>query len=258
MSAQQLFSSALLAPGQPVPAGLATWNGSDPGARFAVYRNNVIVSLTDALADTFPVSLELVGEEFFRAMAGLFVRATPPSSPILALYGESFPAFIDRFPPAATVPYLSDVARLEMARLQAMHSPDAKPLAASVLTDALGHADTLPYLRMMLHPSLRLVPSRYPVVSIWAAHQGLGDLARIDLTVPETALVVRPQLEVQVLDIDSGVAGFIDRLLEGAGLGAAYEQTIDACPHFDPTAALALLVHANAIAAMSAAPGSSS
>lgn len=53
MSHQQAIAAALLDPAQPCPPGLTTWNGSDPAHRFAVYRNNVIVSLVDALADTF-------------------------------------------------------------------------------------------------------------------------------------------------------------------------------------------------------------
>jgi hypothetical protein len=72
---------------------LIAWNGSDPARRFAVYRNNVVVSLIDALADTFPVTQELVGEDFFRAMAGVFVRHAPPTSALLAEYGEGFSGF---------------------------------------------------------------------------------------------------------------------------------------------------------------------
>lgn len=87
MSVQSALAAALLDPDAPCPVGLTAWNGSDPARRFAVYRNNVVVSLIDALAATFPVTLELVGEEFFRAMAGVFVRAVPPTSALLAEYG---------------------------------------------------------------------------------------------------------------------------------------------------------------------------
>ncbi|MEO8121927.1 MAG: DNA-binding domain-containing protein, partial [Rhodoferax sp.] len=72
MNSQTAFANALLNAELPCPSGLKTWNGSDPGTRFAVYRNNVMVSLIDALADTYPVVQELVGEEFFRAMARVF------------------------------------------------------------------------------------------------------------------------------------------------------------------------------------------
>ena len=78
MSTQTAFAAALLDPGLPPVEGLRAWNNSDPARRFAVYRNNVLVSLVDALADTFPVVQELVGAAFFRAMARVFALANPP------------------------------------------------------------------------------------------------------------------------------------------------------------------------------------
>jgi hypothetical protein len=41
MSDQGGFANALRDRLAPCPAGLTTWNGSDPAARLAVYRNNV-------------------------------------------------------------------------------------------------------------------------------------------------------------------------------------------------------------------------
>mgnify|MGYP001390820627 CR=1 FL=1 len=43
------FAAALLDAERAVPSGLVAWNGSDPARRFAIYRNNVVVSLVDAL-----------------------------------------------------------------------------------------------------------------------------------------------------------------------------------------------------------------
>ncbi len=62
MNSQTTFAQALLNPDLPCPGGLTSWNGSDPAQRFAVYRNNVMVSLIDALADSYPGLQELVGE----------------------------------------------------------------------------------------------------------------------------------------------------------------------------------------------------
>ena len=70
MSTQAAFAAALLDPQRPCPEGLFSANGADPASRFAVYRNNVQSSLINALADSYPVVLQLVGDEFFRAMAG--------------------------------------------------------------------------------------------------------------------------------------------------------------------------------------------
>jgi hypothetical protein len=123
MSHLQAFADSLLAMPPACPPGLTAWNRSDPARRFAVYRNNVMVSLIDALADSFPVTQALVGEEFFRAMAGVFARAHPPRSPVMAHYGDGFAGFIEDFQPAASLPYLADVARLEMLRVRPAMPP---------------------------------------------------------------------------------------------------------------------------------------
>src|SRR5271166_952215 len=114
---QNEFASSLMNGAKPVPAAIRGAACGPAERRFAVYRNNVMVGLVNALATRFPVTLRLVGE--------------PPRSPVMLLYGTTFPTFIKRFEPAAAIPYLSEVAWLEMARGRAYHAADAKPLDAS-------------------------------------------------------------------------------------------------------------------------------
>jgi hypothetical protein len=250
MTGQQAFFEALLDPGQRPPSGLTTWNGSDPATRFAVYRNNVIASLIDALADTYPVTQELVGEAFFRAMARLFVLAEPPRSRVLAFYGKSFADFVEHFPPAAAVPYLADVARLEMLRVHACHAADDAPLSTEALAEVLADADALPGLLPAFHPSTGLLRSPYAVVSLWAAHQGIAELASVDPLVPEQALVVRPDLEVEVVMLDAGAGDFVAHLMQGESLGHAAEQAERAHPGFDLARILSLLIQKRALSSM--------
>ena len=241
------FAAALLDPGLPPPDGLIAWNGSDPARRFAVYRNNGVVSLVDALADTFTVTQELVGEVFFRAMARVFALAAPPRSRLMAFYGEGFPDFIAGFPPAAGVPYLADVARLEYLRVLAYHAGDASPIAADELAAALADPETLPAQRVVLHPSLHVLGSRFAVASLWGAHQGLLALADVVPDQPETALVTRCGLDVEVLRITPADGVFIAALRDGVPLGGAVQV---AGPWFDPTGSLGLLLQKGAVVAL--------
>ena len=94
------------------PPGLAAPDPSEIARRFAVYRNNVQHGLTRALAARFPVVEQLVGAEFFAAMARVFIAGAPPSHPVLLHWGEAFPAFLESFPPVGHLPWLADVARL--------------------------------------------------------------------------------------------------------------------------------------------------
>lgn len=239
------FSDVLRATTFACPPGLTTWNGSDPDRRFNVYRNNVIVSLVDALADSYPVVQALVGEDFFRAMAREFVYASPPRSPVLAWYGSEFAEFIENFPPAASLPYLPDVARLEWLRVDAWHAADATALPINELSALLADESRLPDARLALHPALRVVASAHPVVSLWAAH--LADdpasaLAEIDMTHSEAALLTRPGLDVDIVRIEPEASRFIQSLQAGSSFATAVETAGD----FDLVAALGLLIRSGA------------
>ena len=250
MSPQRCFAEALLDPEQACPPGLITWNASDPARRFAVYRNNVIVSLVDALADTFAVTQDLVGEAFFRAMARVFAYTNPPTSRLLVFYGETFPEFIERFPPAASLPYLADVARLEFLRVRAYHAADVAPVRSEDIVAVLADEDKLPDLGLALHPSLAVLDSAAAVVALWAAHQGIGALATLVPDVPETALIVRDGLDVEVMSIPRASGVFIAAVKRGATLGDAMAAAQSVDRDFDATLPLALLIQKSAITAL--------
>lgn len=249
------FAMALLDPVKPCPPGLRAWNGSDPARRLAVYRNNVISSLIDALADTFPVVQQLVGTEFFRAMAAVFVRRHPPRSRILAHYGDGFAAFVAGFDPAASLPYLPDVARLEHARLQALHAADAPAIAEEVLAQALAHAEALAGMRFQWHPSLAVIESPHAVVTLWAAHETDGEIPAVSIDQPEQAIVLRDGLDVLVLPVDPGAAHFVARTLADDTFGIAATAASGVHSLFDLGSALSLLMRHRALAGLRSPAG---
>jgi len=242
MNTQNGFARALLDPDLPCPSGFITWNGSDPTMRFAVYRNNVMVSLIDALADTYPVVQTLVGEEFFRAMAREFAQNNPPRSAIMAYYGRDFADFVAAFPPAASVPYLADVARLEMARVMAFHAADAVAIHAQVLQAALANPTQLLSLQLELHPTVHVVESCFAIFSVWAAHQGAESALAVDPDVAQTALVYRAGLDVSTMELAAGAGTFVSALLTGQTLADAAQAANSLDPQFDLTNALTLLL----------------
>ncbi|MCX9150793.1 DNA-binding domain-containing protein [Pseudomonas sp. TB1-B1] len=247
MSVQTIFANALLAPDQPCPDGLFSSNGADPQSRFAVYRNNVHSSLINALVAAYPVTLQLVGDDFFRAMASVYVQTSPPGSPLISEYGSTFADFIQGFKPAASVPYLADIARLERHRVRAYHAADARPLdPLSVLQQLQGSTD-LGQLRLQLHPSLATLTSPYAIVAIWAAHQVEGAVATLNPWHAQAALVLRHGLEVKVFAIDSGAAAFIDSLNQGTALEMAVAQALEASADFNLQQCLSLLISHDAI-----------
>lgn len=238
---QDEFARALLDPEREVPADMRARDG-DIDRRFAVYRNNVVTGLIDALRAGFPAVERIVGEEFFVAMAHVYVRARPPRAPMMFLFGDDFGDFIATFPPAAEIPYLADIARVETARLSAFHAADEAPLEAAALAGQAPGA--LFELRVTTHPSLHVVRSAYPIATIWAMNAGITEPAPIEDWTGEDVAVARPYADVTIQRLRPGAAILLDLLGDAGGgtsltLSAAIARVAAQFPEFDPVAVLA-------------------
>jgi len=229
---QRNFAAALLDPDMPVPRGLVGPDRAPSVKRFNVYRNNVVVGLVETLRAAFPAVGRIVGDEFFAAMARVYVALEPPKSPIMLDYGETFPDFIGTFEPARSVPYLRDVARLERAWVEAYHAAEAPSIDPTLLTTI--DSRSLPQIRFTLHPSVRVVRSSFPAVQIWLMNIDGGVPAAIDFSSGgENALVVRPVAEVDVRRLPAGAATFIIGLAAGASVTDAATLALAEHSNFD-------------------------
>ncbi len=236
---QSDFARALRNPDLAVPRGVTAHSSDMPQERLAIYRNNVIVGLVSALEARFPATRKIAGEDFFKGAAKLFAVTQPPRSPLMMFYGDAFPAFLADFEPAREVPYLADVARLESARTRAYHAAGALPLMPAALSGVA--LDTLAGSCFTLHPSVEIVASDYPIVTIWAMNSGEIDLAPITDWRGEDALVSRPGFDVEVRRLSPGVKTFLQNLAARNPLGEAAAAALAANPRFDLAANLAAL-----------------
>lgn len=238
---QREFAAALRDPALVVPAGLVGPDREPCVKRFAIYRNNVIVGVIDALQAGYPAVCRLVGEEFFRAMARAYTLSEPRTSPILHQYGAGFPDFIAGFDPAESLPYLPDVARIERAWTEAYHARDAialKPEALSAIP-----SDRVADVRFVLHPSVRLVCSEFPAFTIWRMNTEDGEPGPVDsASGGEDVLVSRPEADVEVRSMPAGGAQFVSTLARGKTLAAAVEVALSADEYFDLSSSLAALI----------------
>ncbi|WP_454650991.1 HvfC/BufC family peptide modification chaperone [Bradyrhizobium liaoningense] len=238
------FASALMNPRRPTPTIVSGPAGKGAVRRYNVYRNNVTISLIDALAAIFPAVQRITGVEFFRAMARRHVRATPPTSPLLLDYGRGFPALIESYEYAQAMPWLADVARIERAWLDAYHAADAEPLAADAL--AAIPPERLAEAVFVSHPATRIIRSSFSAVTIFAANRSEGASGQIDASVPEDALITRPEADVVVRHLPDAAAAFLTSLIAGRPLGEAAASTLRSSPSFDLAANIAGLIQAGA------------
>ena len=243
MTRQAQFHDAILDPDQAPPPDLVDGSGNPAGRRFSVYRNNVAASLTEALEQTFPVVQKLIGEENFKALAGVYLRAHPPTSPILSTYGESFPAFLEGFEPLAHLGYLPDTARLEQAMVKSYHAADAAPLDPSVFSETA--PDDLPNLRLSFAPAVRLLRSPWPIHGIWRFNTEEG--APQPPHHAQDILITRPDYDPIPRLLPAGAAGFISALARGETLGSAADRAARDCADFDLSALLSLLLQDHAL-----------
>ncbi|MCC7485467.1 MAG: putative DNA-binding domain-containing protein [Burkholderiales bacterium] len=214
---QDAFARALLDPlaaPEPEVAALA----AQPA--FAVYRNTVTKGCVDALAANFPAVARLVGEEWFRAAAAIYARANPPATPMLLEYGASFPDFLAGFEPAAALPYLPGVARLDRLWTESHAAATRDPLAPAALA-ALPAAD-LERAVLQPHPAARWAWfESVPVYTIWSRNRTDRDHdAELDWR-SEGALLVRPGDSVAWQPIDAAGCAFLAACAAGEPLGRA-------------------------------------
>lgn len=240
---QSDFTKAIFDAERAAPNGLQNPEGTPAVKRFSVYRNNVAVSLTEALEVTFPVIRTLVGDEFFKAMAGVFLRQHAPNSPILMYYGAEMPAFLHSFAPVAHLGYLPDVARIELALCHSYHAADTPPIDAQTLL-AIAPDDLL-NLRLRLAPALHVIRSDWPIVSLHRANSNPD--APIPKMQAEDALITRPEFDPEVTVLPAGGGDFVAALQRHEVLGGALKAASIASGDFDFTSVLSLLLAGGAI-----------
>jgi len=239
---QAAFADAVFFDHAPIPATVRDASGEAHASRFSVYRNNVFAGLINALGARYPVVRNLLWEDGFKRIAQLYIAAQPPRSPVLLEYGESFPQFLRSIGRSISADYLADVAELESARTRAYHSADATPISRNAFSGLA--PDEISDLRLVLHPSVQLLKSRFPVVSIWEANLHANDNT-LNVWRPECALIARPRLDVEVRRLTSGAYEFLSALAEGCSVGEAVDRSIASVAEFDLTECFETLISAD-------------
>ena len=189
-------------------------DGLAPARRLQIYRNAARLLLTDALKANFPATCRIADERFFGHAASEFIRRHPPRRPRLAEYGAELPAFLARFPPASSLPWLPDLARLEWAMLACQEAEYARALTAADLETQPSEA--LPRLRFAPHPACRLFASPWPVDRIRSFALAGGEESPPDLTAdPVRLLVRRAEARVALRRLAAPEFTLLERLLAG-------------------------------------------
>lgn len=206
VSGQTAHFEALVRPGS---------NGA--ARRLAVYTHNVRSNWRGALQSVYPVVFALVGEAFFNEAADRYAEAEPSRSGDLHCFGAGFAAFLAAYAHARELAYLPCVARLEWAWHESFHAADHEMLEFAELS----RVAPVCYgeLHFLLHPSVRLVRSEFPLLAIWRANQKGAAGAQVDLGAGgERVLVFRGDGETRLFALEKADWDFLCSLERGATL----------------------------------------
>lgn len=239
---QSAFTDAMLNPDHDVPDGLVDPEGRSAGKRFNVYRNNVAVSLTEALITAFPSLYRILGDDNFRLLSGVYLRQHPPSSPLIMFYGEEMPVFLAGFKPVKQIEYLPDLARIDLARRRSYHAADAAAISPKKLQDL--SPEMLMQAHFTIAPATHVLSSPWPIFSLWRAAMEGGSQPD---TRPEEILIARPELDPVVILLPTGGARFIEALRDGESFGQAAENAAEATDNFDLTSTLSAMLSGGVI-----------
>ncbi|MBS0193588.1 MAG: putative DNA-binding domain-containing protein [Proteobacteria bacterium] len=205
--------------------------------RVALYRGNLVTAWRKALASAYPVLRAIVGTEFFDALAHVYGHAHPSVSGDLNHFGEHMPAFLADFAPAQSLPYLPEVAALEWLAHRAHYAADA--ISVSRNTIAALTPDALLDACFAVHPACTWLDSRFPLATIWRAHQlDADDVLPDQPSAGEIALVVRPYWRVDVVAAQPAEIAALAVLRRGEPLHMALAAALAIAPEFNLVQAL--------------------
>ncbi len=202
-------------------------------ARLKIYHNNVIGSISASLCAGFPLLEKLVGADFLKGLARDFIFQHPPQSGCMHHYGAGFDDFIRAYGPCAALPYLGDVAAMEIAINNAYYADDDVPLGRDELAGhgVHGIGDVI----LSLRSSAALLSSAYPLMEIRdfcldEVHNAAPDLG---VSCRTRLLVFRPNLEVKLIVLEEDAFFMLSCIHDGIPLAQALDKTLELYPAFD-------------------------
>ncbi len=245
------FAPALLDPDLDVPAGIIGPDGNCPPKRFSVYRNNVVVSLLEALSQAYPSTKVLLGEENFATVSRIYISNSPPTTAMMQSYGDKFPDFLKQFQPLEKSPFLADLANVEKYWLESYHATDLAPLPAKTLGTI--DPEILLQVKFSAHPACFLIKSQYDLSNMFQARDH-KDPEQVNYDMcqnPGALLITRPGYEVLLSKLDQSQRAFFTSILDNKSLGESVEDAFAIDEKFDASSAIALMLATGSISQIS-------
>ncbi|MDE0724326.1 MAG: DNA-binding domain-containing protein [Alphaproteobacteria bacterium] len=199
----------------------------DIKGRLNIYKNNTRLNLVDTLKNIYPVTLQLVGDEFFKTMARHYIKQVPMEGGNRNAYGAGFSAFISSFKGADSLPYLSDMAKLEYAYFKMGLAEGREPLTHEGLQAALEQDGDV---KIALNKHVCLVKIDFNVNDLWVLHQlDSADYSSFELSLnPFSILILRDASYMTWMKaLDTGTAEFLEHIQSGKSFAESMQFAME-------------------------------
>lgn len=221
-------------PQDPLWAGFAAENlcGNDrlsPVEQLEIYREQFWLRHTGSLVEDFPGLCGILGQDDWDKLAVQYLSEVAPSSFTLRDLGAQLPEVISR---ATWLPHRAlchDMARLELAYIEAFDAPDTDPLAPERL--AALPEEQLPLAKLVIAPCVRLLEVAHPVADLRRALRAEGD-EPVAIPAPRAQNLVVYRLNRRLWDMAVSQPAFrlISGLQQGERFGEAAERAAAGSP----------------------------
>lgn len=214
-----------LQPVVPEHFSVAAW--MTPSRAGRALRSLLATTALRALAEAYPAVRDAVGDDEFETLGDALIGqigAPDIAAPHLV---REFPQWLERRinTPTSRDAFLADLARIELAVLQARCAPDAPMLGIADLS-AIESA-RWPWTRLVASPSLRLLSLQTPAHLAYEAFQQDRPTLRPPAQ-PTIVAVTRVKHEIRLVAIPRRAAPLLRALLSGEMLQQALESALQA------------------------------
>jgi hypothetical protein len=200
-----------------------------PVEQLEIYREQFWLRHTGSLVEDFPGLCGILGQDDWDKLAVQYLREVVPSSFTLRDLGAQLPEVIGR---ASWLPHQAlchDMARLELAYIEAFDAADTAPLDPQRL--AALPEEQLPLAKLVVAPCVRLLDIAYPVADLRRALRAEGnEPVAIPGPCAQNLVVYRLNRRLWDMPLSPPAYRLLTGLQQGATFGEAAERAAGSSP----------------------------
>lgn len=205
--------------------------------RLRIHADAYRLRLIEVLANDYPVTAALLGEDRFDAFAIAFIRSHPSIHASVRHFGRGFADALQHA--AATPRHLQELARFEWTQGEVFDAADATPLTLDAI--AALPADAWPGLRLHVQPAVRVIALACNAPALVEAQAQGRRLPALRRMPGAHWLVWRVNGDAHWRRLDADEAALLQAVLAGETFGELCERATDFHAHDGPLRAASLL-----------------